>query len=231
MLLSEHLYYDVSKYVKHDDILICPNGIPPTINYEPSSHKNNSIVRLLFLSNLIVSKGVLVLLDSLQILNNKGYSFVCDFVGGETDEINSVIFENELKVRNLEDKVFYHGRKYGNDKKIFFENADIFVFPTFYSNETFGLVNVEAMEYKLPIITTNIGGIPDVVIDGFNGLVLDASSGPVSVDSLVDCISKLIDNPELRIYLGNNGYHLFLEKFTLRAFERTFVNSIMSIIV
>lgn len=216
ILLAETLYQDVRKYVSRDDVYICPNGIPETLSEEPAAGRNNKIPHLLFLSNLLESKGVLVLLDACRILKDKGYSFVCDFVGGETSEIDAARFAREVESRGLNKLVVYQGRKYGDDKRTFFENSDIFVFPTFYRNETFGLVNLEAMEWKLPVVSTDEGGIPDVVKDGENGLICKKRDA----ESLSCCIERLLDSKELRVKLGEDGYLKFKRQFTLQAFER-----------
>ena len=110
ILLAEALYKDVQKYVKREDVFICPNGIPETLDSEPLAERHNEVPHLLFLSNLIVSKGVWVLLDALKILKDKGYSFVCDFVGGETKEISASGFEREVEKRGLNRIVVYRGK-------------------------------------------------------------------------------------------------------------------------
>lgn len=213
ILLAEALYQDVKKYVKREDVYICPNGIPETLDHEPQAARHNRIPHLLFLSNLLVDKGVLVLLDALKILKDKGYSFVCDFVGGETAEIDAARFQREVEERGLNRLVVYDGRKYGKDKAEFFEKADAFVFPS--CNEAFGLVSLEAMEHKLPVVATDEGGIPDVVKDGENGLIAEKHNA----QSLADCVAKLMDDDTLRKKMGEDGYRKFKAKFTLRAFE------------
>lgn len=220
ILLSEALYPDISKYVRREDVRFCPNGIPETLAEEPRAERHNAVPHILFLSNLIESKGVIVLLDALKILKDKGYSFICDFVGGETAEIDAARFKREVAERHLAEVAVYHGRKYGAEKEQYLETADIFAFPSYYSNETFGLVNLEAMEHKLPIVSTNEGGIPDVVVNGKNGYTLDTSSGKVSAKDLADKIATLIDDPDLRQKMGEAGYRLFKERFTLPCFEQ-----------
>ncbi len=222
ILLAEALYADVEKYVKREDVFICPNGIPETLSAEPSAERHNPVPRLLFLSNLLESKGVIVLLDALKILKDKGYSFICDFVGGETAEIDAARFEREVEQRGLNTVAVYNGRKYGEEKKEYFEKADAFVFPTYYHNETFGLVNLEAMEFKLPVIATNEGGISDVVKDGENGLICEKRSP----ESLADCIEHLFDDEKLRQAMGEDGYKKFREQFTLQAFESNITSCI-----
>ena len=213
ILLAENLYKDIAKYVKREDVYICPNGILSSCKEEMEARRNNVIPHLLFLSNLLISKGVIVLLDALKILKEKEYTFVCQFIGGETAEINAVQFFEEVNKRELSDLVTYVGRKVREEKEAFFRQADIFVFPTYY--ETFGLVNLEAMEYKLPVISTNEGGIPDIVKDGENGLICEKQN-PVS---LADCIAKLLDDEELRVKMGSAGHEKFCREFTLDKFE------------
>lgn len=216
IMLSWLLYPDVEQFVKREDVSICPNGIP-VVNLE-YKERHNPIPRLLFLSNLIVSKGVIVLLDALEILKDKGYSFVCDFVGGETNEIDGKRFAEEVNKRGLKQLVVYHGKKYGIEKERQFDQTDIFVFPTFY--ETFGLVNLEAMAHYIPIVTTNEGGIPDVVKDGENGLIGEKKN-PLSI---ADCIEKLLCDKEMRKEMGKNGHQKLIEHFTIDVYESNIRN-------
>ena len=215
ILLAEALYQDVKKYVKREDVFICPNGIPETLKEEPSAQRNNPVPRLLFLSNLLESKGVIVLLDACRILKEKGYSFLCDLVGGETAEINAERLGREIKERGLDEVVAYKGKKYGSEKQECFEQSDIFVFPTFYNNECFPLVLLEAMEQSLPCVTTDEGGIKDVVKDGETGLISEKRNP----ESLALCIERLLNDVALRERLGENGYKEFKKHFTLDAFE------------
>ncbi len=215
ILLADALYPDIQKYVKRENVRICPNGIPETLTKEPPCERHNKVPHLLFLSNLIISKGVLVLLDALKILKDRGYSFVCDFVGGETTELSAADFNREVQKRKLNEIAYYQGKRFGKEKGESFQQADIFIFPTFYPNEAFPLVNLEAMEYKLPIVTTNEGGIPDMVKDNVNGLICEKQNP----ESLADCIARLLDNEALRIQMGKAGYQIFKERFTLQRFE------------
>lgn len=218
ILLSWRLYHDVEQFVKRENVSICPNGIP-AVKYEYKERKN-PVPRLLFLSNLIISKGVLVLLDALKILKNKGYSFVCDFVGGETKEIDAMRFAEEVANRQLKELAFYHGRKYGEQKEEMFEGSDVFVFPT--NEDCFPLVLLEAMAHYLPIVTTDEGAIPDEVIDGENGLIGEQKN-PVSI---ANCIEKLLCDGQKRQEMGKDGYEKLHQYFTIDAFESN-MNSLL----
>ena len=224
ILLSWYLYPDIEKVVKKEQVVICPNGIPEVFDKEPHFERNNEVPHLLFLSNLIPSKGVYVLLDACKLLKEKGYKFVCNFVGGESKEITRETFEKEVEARGLNETITYNGPKYGKDKDHYFANSDIFVFPSY--NETFGLVNLEAMQYKLPIVTTNEGGIPDVVKDKVNGYICEkANPAP-----LVDAIEQLITNKQEREEFGEEGYKIYKEKFTKKQFENEITKLLKNVI-
>lgn len=223
ILLSWHLYPDIEKVVKREDVMICPNGIKPTVN--PDFQRTpNKIPHILFLSNLLIDKGVLVLLDALKILKDKGYSFVCDFVGSETKDIDAARFAKEVEVRGLNSLAIYHGRKYGEEKDAYFKQAEAFVLPSF--NEAFPLVNIEAMEYKLPIVSTNVGGIPDEVVDGENGYIIKDKES----QSLANALCTLLGDESLRQKMGEAGYQRFKAKFTEMCFENQLASTLKSAI-
>ena len=106
------------------------------------------------------------------------------------------------------------GRKYGDEKEQCYADADIFVFPTY--NEAFGLVLLEAMSHKLPIVTTNEGSIPDIVTDGVNGLI----SERLNPQSLAGCIESLLNKPEVWKKMGDARRKRLEEQFTEEVFEK-----------
>jgi glycosyltransferase involved in cell wall biosynthesis len=215
ILLSKRLYVDVAKYVKKEDVFFCPNGIS-VLNLEKEvSPKINKVPKLLFLSNLIESKGVFILLETLKVLNDNGIAFHCNFVGGEGD-ISSKQLNQKINDLNLQEYVTYLGKKYGDDKYEIFQSSDIFVFPTFYHNECFPLVLLEAMQFGLPIISSNEGGIPDIVKDSETGFIVEKQKPK----QLAEKIKWLIDHPEEVRLMGEKGQKYFLEHYTLEVFEK-----------
>lgn len=222
ILLSECLYNDVKKYVKRDDVFVCGNGIPSAAIESfvsapiDAASPEDKIPHILFLSNLLISKGVVVLLDSLKVLKEKGCRFVCDFVGGETVEMDAAMFQAEVAKRELEGMVVYHGRKYGNDKEAFLNAADMFVFPTFYHNECFPLVLLEAMQHHLPCVSTTEGGIPGIIDDGKTGFLVPKHDA----ETLAEKIQTLLSDADLRQRMGEAGREMFEKEFTLEVFEK-----------
>lgn len=212
ILLSWRLYPDIERIVPRENVLICPNGIK-LVDSHIKKNTENEIPHLLFLSNLIESKGVIVLLDALKLLAYKGLSFHCDFVGGETKEIDAKRFACEVEKRHLNNYVFYRGRKYGFEKDDVMAQSDVFVFPS--TEDCFPLVLLEAMSHRLPIVTTTEGAIPDEVSDGVNGLICEREDS----QSLASCLEVLLKNPDMRRTLGEEGYRILREKFTTEKFE------------
>jgi glycosyltransferase involved in cell wall biosynthesis len=217
ILLSENLYNDISKYVSKEDVFFCPNGIPDTNKFLNAKQEKNDITQLMFLSNLIESKGVFVLLESLKLLKNQGFKFHCNMVGGEGD-ISLKELNNKIKILNLSDSVIYLGKKYGKDKFDIFKKSDIFIHPTL--DDCFPLVLLEAMQFSLPIISTSIGGIPDLVKHSETGLILEETDPK----SLASQIMFFIKNQEKAKQFGSKGRKNFIENYTIEVFENRFVN-------
>lgn len=222
ILLSECLYDDVKKYVNREDVFVCGNGIPDITNHSTcpnvaaSDYIDGKVPHVLFLSNLLISKGVVVLLDALKVLKEKGCCFVCDFVGGETVEMDAAMFQNEVAKRGLEEMVVYHGRKYGSEKEAFMNTADMFVFPTFYPNECFPLVLLEAMQHNLPCISTTEGGISGIIDDNKTGYLVPKHDA----ETLAKKIQILLTDADLRQRMGKAGREKFEKEFTLEVFEK-----------
>ncbi len=222
ILLSWRLYPDIEKVVRKEQILICPNGIPDTLHEKTETKQNNRVPHLLFLSNLMESKGTLILLCALKVLKDKGYSFVCNLIGGETAEIDAIRLKTEIKKRNLSDLVVYNGKQYGADKERFFRQADIFIHPTM--DDCFPVVLLEAMQHHLPIVSTDVGGIADIIEDKTNGYVCKAGDAFM----LAQKTSELIISESLRIRMGEASHEKYENQYTLDLFEKNIKSCLMA---
>lgn len=217
ILLSPLLYQDIADFANESDVYYCPNGIPNAtlIHKEVTDKTEANITTILFLSNLIETKGVFILLEACVLLKQQQIPFRCVFIGGEGD-ITASQFHEKVAQLNLQEQVEYQGKKYGVEKEAAFSKAAIFAFPTYYHNETFGLVNLEAMQHALPVISTFEGAIPEVIIDGVNGFLVPQKN----VQILANKLEILIGNPKLRNEMGLAGQKMYEEKFTLEIFEK-----------
>ena len=225
IVLSPSLSKDIEKYVAKNNIYTCPNGIPIEEKSNSISAKMTSEhsgrCKFLFLSNMMKEKGVFVLLKALDELKRRNINFECHFIG-DWSGISENEFEKVVKEYELSKYIYAHGKKYGAEKSYFLLNSDVFVFPTYYHNECFPLVLLEAMQYSLPIISTPEGGIADLIIDGETGLL----SQQKNIKVLVDHLQKMIEDKELRVSYGRAGRKRFEKYYTLSAFE----NNLMAIL-
>lgn len=233
ILLGESLYHDVSKYVKREDVLICPNGIPE-VALSNETKVVNDVPRVLWLSHIMLTKGLIEFLDALHILKNRGVGFVADLVGGITGEISQAEFEDEVELRGLSDIVEYHGNKFGRRKEEYLRNADVFVLPSY--TEAFPLTVLEAMQFALPVVASNVGGISSQVVDGANGLLLGGDT-PIMRNTfrpdpveLADKLEQLLRDGDLRRRMGQEGRRRFEANFTLPAFEQNFKQALLHVI-
>lgn len=217
ILLSERLYPDVSEVVRKEQVCICANGIKDPfggiLSEAKNLHASSEYTRILFLSNLLINKGVFILLKACQVLKDKGYTFVCNFVGSETKEITRSCLEEEVHRLGLQDCVTFHGPQYGEAKLGFFYRADLFVQPTL--DDCFPLTIIEAMACGLPVVATDEGAIPDMVVEGKTGFICKREN----VSSLVNAIEKLLKDREIRKQMGDKARLVYKERFTLEAFE------------
>ena len=168
----------------------------------------------LFLGNLMPGKGVLVLLDACVVLRKSVPHFKCHFVGAASPDMEPEELRECVRNCNLQDCVLVHGPLYGEKKEEMFRRADVFVFPTYI--DCFPLVVVEAMKHGLPVISTEEGAIPDMVIHGETGLLVEKRNSK----ALAAAMQQLASNPEWAAQMGRKGRSLYEASFTQSAFEQ-----------
>lgn len=235
ILLAESLYGDISKYVERNNVAICGNGIPDNpdeYNVAQKESTNEDLPHLLFLSNMMTTKGVWELLYALYILKSKGAKFVCDFVGGwkniQPEEFGACVYEY-----GLSDCVYAHGAKYGKDKDGFFKRADIFVLPSY--TEAFPLTVLEAMQYGLTVVASNVGGISGQVTDGVTGYLIGGAKAVLTLNYKPDsqelsaAIEKLLNDMDKCRTMGQEGMKRYKQEFTLQRFEERFCGCLQSV--
>ena len=214
ILLSPLLYRDIEHYLSKKDVYFCPNGIPEA-PVSVQVRGKEPITRFLFLSNMMREKGALVLLEACKILKDQHIPFECNYVGAWLD-ISESDFTDRVKAYGLTNEVKAHGKKTGEDKLFYLQHADVFVFPSFYHNECFPLVLLEAMQFGLPIISTLEGGIPDIVEEGKTGLLVPQQD-PSALSEKMKFLS--LNNNLIQEY-GLAAQHKFSTNYTIDIFQK-----------
>lgn len=161
-------------------------------------------LRLLFVGRLVSEKGVLVLLRALAELRRRGVEVTAVLVGDGPyrDE-----FEQAGRRLGIAEKVTFTGALTGARLAPLYREADVFCLPSFA--EGLPVVLMEAMANELPVITSRIAGIAELVDDGVNGLLLP----PGRDDVIADALERLAADPELRARWGRAGRERVLRDY------------------
>jgi len=217
--LSEMMTKDIAGIVVKREPIVLNNGIPDknpagAVRYNAESR----VLKLLYLSNFVRTKGILVLLEALKLLSAKHDGFICSLIGGEGDLSYSFV-QNQINKQNLVHKVIVVGARYGSAKDEELSKADILIFPSFYEAEAFPLVLLEAMMHGLPVISTSEGGIPDIVDDGITGVLIPKGDAAALAESLL-C---LMNDRRLLQRMSVAGRKKYENRYTSDVFDREFI--------
>jgi glycosyltransferase involved in cell wall biosynthesis/O-antigen/teichoic acid export membrane protein len=150
--------------------------------------------RLLFIGKMGFLKGEHDLLRALERVVKVAPNFRLDMLGHLSDAIIA-----DRRESGLEERIDHFGPVALEERLTFFKRADIFVLPTYAEGTPISML--EAMAAGLPIISTPVGGIPDVVEDGVEGYIVE----PGDVEALADRLARLINDPELRQEMGRRA--------------------------
>lgn len=152
---------------------------------------------ILSLGSVNENKGPHILIKAIDMLVNEGYKDILLVIVG--DGLFRAQLEKLVDDINMTEYVRFDG--YQLDKYAYYKAADIFVLPSIMKNEIFGIVNLEAMAMGVPIIASDIGGVPEIVKDKETGLLVP----PNNPEKIANAIMLLINNPQLSKTLSENG--------------------------
>jgi glycosyltransferase involved in cell wall biosynthesis len=194
-----------SLYPKSRRIVI-PNGILLPVIAKTSARDLRSMTQIVFLGLIGPRKGLFDLLTVFDRLVKEGYDIGLSIGGnGEIARLRSCIAANEL-----ENRANYLGWIKGRQKERLLRSSDIFVLPSY--GEGMPISILEAMAYGLPVVSTLVGGIPELVEEGVTGFLVE----PGDLDSLYDRLKTLIEQQNLRVQMGLNARRKVENAFDLR---------------
>jgi len=166
---------------------------------DPTEHQHNEEFRLIYLAHVTRMKGPLILLDALRSIDQRGGLKVsCDFYGPIHDDIQKE-FSTALKITP---NARYRGIVEAGDSPQTIRAYDVLVLPTCYDTEGHPGVLIEAMHAGVPIISTQIRTLPELVTHGVNGLLVPVGDSP----ALADAIIQLAQDCELRQKMGEANF-------------------------
>ncbi|MEH2178864.1 glycosyltransferase family 4 protein [Nostoc sp.] len=150
-------------------------------------------VKLLFLGRIGQRKGAFDLIEAFSLLPIEHQTRSSLIMAGDGDIEQA---GNLIKTLNLENYIKLPGWIGSDERDILLTQADVFVLPSY--NEGLPLAMLEAMAWELPVIVTPVGGIPEIVTQYENGLIVN----PGNIEQLSDAIKSLIENEALRLSIG-----------------------------
>ena len=166
--------------------------------------ENEKVLHVLWLSNFIRSKGYPFVLEMAKAEKERVDAggekrFYFDFAGKFFEESEKEYFENYIRQNDLGEYVTYHGVVGGEKKRELLKKCSVFALPTRYPNEGQPISILEAMGDGMFIITTDHAGIPDIVEDGVNGIVMnDTVTGAGFYDLVYKLSNDIVKETALR---------------------------------
>jgi len=208
--VSKKVKESLVNYLKEleNKAIVIRNGIP-VLDRKPDVEAKKEY-DVLCVARLEEAKGIDVLLKAIAILGEKFDSPLNVAVVGDGSK-REILF-NLAKSLGLENTVYFLGVR--KDISYLMDVSRIFVLPSRW--EGLPMVILEAMAHRLPVISTLVGGIPEVVKNGENGILVP-KEGP---GSLSEAILRLLNNRELLENLSKNAYEFVKRYYSIETYTK-----------
>lgn len=181
------------KIVKQDQTCVLNGAGVNLEKFQYEEYPNNETFHFLFIGRVMKEKGIDELLEATKRLNEEGHKCILDIVGPYEEDYSEIFKECE-NVGWLK----YYGPQ--SNVRPFIKNCDCFVLPSYH--EGMANTNLEAAATGRPVITSNIPGCKEAVIDGESGFLCP----PRDVGSLYMTMRRMMEtNKELRFKIGLSG--------------------------
>jgi glycosyltransferase involved in cell wall biosynthesis len=217
--VSEFTKRELKQYykVKQGKIHVIHNGVDVD-KFQPTADKrkakealgfSSDDIAILSVGRLYARKGLFTLIESMPLVARKFKNAKFIIAGkGLSNEMKKLV--NYATKLGVKDNIVFTG--YFPDKKLpqLYQTADIFAFSTFYENLPFAVL--EALSSGLPVVTTNVGGIPEMIENGRNGFLVQ----PSNARELADKILYYIEHPAAASEMAFHARKTILERFDWR---------------
>lgn len=207
--ISQHTYNEVVDLFNRD-VEIIPYGVSlseKVLTGEKSLAKPRSI---LFVGRLVERKGVQYLLEAFgRIVKDAQVQLVIVGQGPEKEKLQRL-----AKEKHLNAKITFAGFVDDESLKSYYQNCSVFVLPAITDEkgdtEGLGVVLIEALSYKKPVIASKVGGITDIVINDKTGLLVTEKNS----EELAMALKRILSDTNLAKRLGEEGFNHVKEKFS-----------------
>ena len=183
------------------------NGADEKCFHPPSTPQADDKVAVLFVGRLVPEKGVHVLVEAMRLLQEQGVRISARVVGSVNfGDDRSSSYVDELR-RDRPRNVTFLPYASGDELAEHFRASTIFCCPSTW-DEPFGMVNVEAMACGLPVVASNVGGIPEIFEHGGGVLV-----GKNSPGELASALRRLAEDETERRHVAAQALAIFQNRF------------------
>lgn len=162
-------------------------------------------------SRLMREKGQDILIKSIPYVLKKHKNIMCVIIGEGYDEEYLKRLVQSLKLTQ-----YVEVNGYIDDLKSYYSAMDLFVFPTRWELEGFGIVMLEAMIMKVPIIATKFGPVPEIIDNNRTGILVPAGDEK----KLAEAIIELIENQQKRKHLAEHAYHKVVSSYDIQEISK-----------
>lgn len=170
-----------------------------------SASKNTNDNRILFVGRLVREKGIYEFIEALSLLCSKKWEAI---ILGDGELLGS---SKQFAIqRGLGDHISFQGPASDKELQHYYQSCAFVVFPSLIP-ESFGLVGIEAMSFKKPVVAFKSGGVTEWLQDGGNGLLADYGN----VQQLAQKIDLLFEDTELRERLSENAFKTIRDRFSI----------------
>jgi glycosyltransferase involved in cell wall biosynthesis len=197
------------KYFKENFPKVNLIDIPNPVNFKGRNSvikKNGNEYVLTYLARVEKDKGIYTFIEAAKLLNEKvKCKYIIAGVGRELEKVKEMIRAD----KSICDLFDIYGFVEELEKDRIFSITDFYILPTEF--EVLPISILEAMSFGNVVISTNVGGIPDAIIHGETGFLVE----PNNHHDILNLILMLIENPELKNSVSNNAIKHVKEKYEL----------------
>lgn len=195
-------------------------------NYPVKDENPKSDFRIITVGRLIDWKGIKYLILAMKKVVNSIPNAKLFVIGDGPEKENLTKLVNSLHIQN---NVVFTGYVKDTDLTAYYCSADVFVLPSINLNghtEALGVVILEAMASGVPVIGTSVGGVPDIIKNGYNGFLVPEKSP----ENLSNKIIELLLNKQIRYKFIENGVNTVRSTFSWTGISKNVINLYSSVI-
>ena len=191
-----------------DNTMVSDNGVPAGPSTEYEAVPANGVTQFLYIGTYSARKGFDNLVEACRRLSETGPAFRIHTMGEWISPGFRRDTEAELEKCGLSDRFVFHGILEAPQKFDVFSKCQVLVVPS--TSEGQPLVILEAFSMGIPVVATSVGGIPDIVTDGVNGLLVPSRNA----EALAEAMARIADDVEMRRNMSTANRDLYRERFT-----------------